>query len=274
MNKKIKYSILITLILVVGFVIYSFLFGKLFPYSPFIIGFSKNELNHTTIYVQKGSIYNKLDEIDSLIPLVEEFHELKFLYKPRLFIFRDNNSFYQRNISKARFCSYYNGSVVISPWALKESEDNKINLDIYLKHELSHSLLQQHMGILRAFQYPAWLLEGIAVYSTNQMGTSWYPSKSETYNYIKKGNFMPPEYFKTKKEDTIKLDVKYRITFMYSEFACIVDYLIEQYGKDKFLSYMKELTHDDKHNNVFKDIYGIDFSKCIQDFRESVKKQL
>lgn len=46
---------------------------------------------------------------------------------------------------------------------------------------------------------------------------------------------MPPEYFKTKKEDKIKPDVKYRITFMYSEFACIVDYLIEQYGKDKYI---------------------------------------
>jgi len=57
---------------------------------------------------------------------------------------------------------------------------------------------------------------------------------------------------------------------MYSEFACIVDYLIEQYGKDIFLSYMKELTHENEHNKIFKEIYGLDFSNFIQNFRESV----
>jgi len=50
---------------------------------------------------------------------------------------------------------------------------------------------------------------------------------------------MPPKYFKTGKEDDIKLEVKFRIAFMYSEFACIVDYLVTTYGKDKLLQYMK-----------------------------------
>jgi hypothetical protein len=128
--------------------------------------------------------------------------------------------------------------------------------------------------MINAFQYPAWLLEGIAVYSANQMGTSWYPSKSETYNYIRKGNFMPPEYFKTSKEEQIKLDVKYRITFMYSEFACIVDYLIEKYGKSKFMSYIKGLTTNNNHDRIFKSIYGIEFGRFIQDFRASVMNQI
>lgn len=81
---------------------------------------------------------------------------------------------------------------------------------------------------------------------------------------------MPPEYFKTKKEDRINLDVQYRITFMYSEFACIVDYLIEKFGKEKFLSYMKELTTISDHDKIFKKIYGIEFGKCITNFRESI----
>jgi len=113
-NKKTKYFMAAGFFLLVTFTIYSFLFGKLFPYSPVSIGFSKNE--------------------------------------------------------------------------------------IYLKHELSHSLLHQHSGIIRAGKYPAWLLEGIAVHSANQMGTSCYPSKKETYNYIRKGNFMPPEYLKQRRK--------------------------------------------------------------------------
>lgn len=52
---------------------------------------------------------------------------------------------------------------------------------------------------------------------------------------------MPPQYFKTRNEDCVKLNVTHRIPFMYSEFACMVDYLIEFYGKDKLLKFMTAL---------------------------------
>lgn len=271
MNKQLKKLILATFILVFGFIIYSFLFGKLFPYSPIIIGFSKNELSNTIFYIQKEAKYGELKKINDLVPFVEKFHELKFRRKPRIFLFKDKKSFYQRSIAKARASTYYNGDIVLSPLLLKEAEIGKISLTVYLKHELSHSLLHQYSGIIKASQYPAWLLEGIAAYSSNQMGTSRYPSKKETYNFIRKGNFMPPQYFRTKKEDQVKLEVEHRITFMYSEFACIVDYLIKQYGKDKFLKYIKKLTETNNHDNVFINIYNIEFNKFIHDFRESFK---
>ncbi len=272
-SKNVKIFLSITSIIIIGFVIYSFLYGKLFPYSPIIIGFSRYELTNTVIYIQKGTDYIDITDIksvDALIPVVEDFHGLKFIRKPRLFIFKDSNSFFNRSISRARFCAFYNGDLVLSPKALTEAESGKISLEIYLRHELSHSLLHQHSGIIRASQYPAWLLEGIAVYSSNQMGTSWYPSKDETYNYIRSGNFMPPEYFKTSKEEQIKLNVKYRNTFMYSEFACIVDYLAEKYGRDKLILYMKKLTTNTNHDKVFKEVYGIEFRECIQNFKNQL----
>ena len=268
MKKKIL--IIGIIILLAGFLTYSFLWGKLFPYSSIIIGFSKHELPNTIIYVQNGAKYNDFEKIDNLIPAVENFHELKFIKKPKIFIFRDDNSYLQRSVSKARFCAFSSGSLVISPWALKEAEEGKISLEIYLRHELSHVLLFQHKGILASFRYPSWLLEGIAVYSTDQMGTSFYPSKEEIYDLIRQGNFMPPVYFKTGKEDHVKLNAKYRITFMYSEFACIVDYLIKTYGKEKFLNYMKYLLKNDDHDKVFKEIYGIEFDKFLVNFKNYV----
>lgn len=113
--------------------------------------------------------------------------------------------------------------MVIAPWALTEADNGDLSLEIYLKHELSHSLLHQHLGIIHSFRYPKWLLEGIAVYSSGQMGTSFYPSNKETCQYIEQGNFMPPQYFRTRKEDQFNLEVKYRLPFMYSEFACIAE---------------------------------------------------
>ncbi len=251
---------------------YQFLWGKLFPYSPVKLGFEKFEFSNIVVYVQDGSETYDYKSLDSLIPSVENFHKLNFVNKPEIIFFRDANSYYQRTITKARFYSYPNGTLVVSPWAVKEALDNEISMEIYLKHELSHTLLYEHMGFITAyFFYPRWLLEGIAVFSSNQMGTSWYPSKNETYEYIRQGSFLPPEYFNTKKEDEVILNLKYKTAFVYSEFACIVDYLIENYGKDKFYEYMVKLFDSWHPEAVFKDVYGINFNTCLNDFRQDVK---
>ncbi len=269
-KKKIRILILGLLVTIYSVLTYELLWGKLFSFSPIIIGFAKYELPHSSIYVQNGGDVSNLTRIDTLIPLVEDFHELKFSYKPKIFIFRDSISFIRHSLSKARFCVYPNGRLFISPWATKEDKEGKISLEIYVRHELFHSLIDQNAGLINAFRYPQWLMEGIAVYGTNQMGTSFYPSKEETYRYIYQGNFLQPLDFKTKNEDKTKLNVEYRITFMYSEFACIVDYLIETYGKEKLLIFMKKLLIESDNDKVFKEVYNIEFSQVIQNFRNQV----
>lgn len=271
-RRTVRLAVIALIIIGMGALTYLFLWGKLFPYSPVIVGFSKHELPHTVLFVQNGAGFQEFSRVDSLIPSVEEFHQLKFTKKPRIFIFRDRESYLRRTITEARFYAYPNGSLVISPWAVKEAEEGKISLDIYVRHELSHTLLYQHMGILAAYlYYPKWLMEGIAVYSTGQMGTSWYPGRDETYGYIRQGNFMPPQFYKTGREDKVRLDVPYRITFIYSEFACIVDYLIAAQGKEKFLNYMKTLLNNNHHDRVFKECYGVDFDQFLLKFKDSVQ---
>jgi hypothetical protein len=267
---KLKKILIGIAIVVFGFLGYLFLFGKLFTYSPIIIGFTKHELTNTIIYVQKDADFNDFARIDTLIPSIEHFHDLNFTQKPEIFIFRDSLSFIKRSFSRARFSAYPSGRLILSPWALKEDQQGMISLEIYVRHELSHVLIFQHKGILAELRYPKWLLEGIAVYGTNQMGTSFYPSKDETYHAIALGNFLPPFDFKTKREDNVKLNVKYPIAFKYSEFACIVDHLVADYGKTKFLTYMKSLLTINDHDKIFKQIYGIDFSKFLMDFRQFV----
>lgn len=269
-KKKIRILIIGLFVTIFSVLTYELLWGKLFPFSPIIIGFTKYEQPHSSIYVQDGGDVSNLTRIDTLIPIVEDFHELKFLYKPKIFIFRDSISFIRHSLSKARFCVYPNGRLFISPWALKEDKEGKISLEIYMRHELSHSLIYQNADLINAFRYPQWLMEGIAVYSTNQMGTSFYPSKEETYRYIYQGNFLQPLDFKTENEDKTILNVEYRITFMYSEFACIVDYLIETYGKEKLLIFMKKLLKESDNDKVFKEVYKIEFSQVIQNFRKQV----
>lgn len=271
MKIKIKTVILGIVVLSAGCGTYFLLWGELFTVSPIILGFSKYELSNIIAYVQNGAEGGDLPAIDTFIPAVERFHDLEFIKKPRLFFFRDRASYLRRSLTRARFNALPNGRLVISPWAVQEAKEGIISLEIYLRHELSHTLLYQHMSLPMAFRYPQWLMEGIAVYSSGQMGTSWYPSKDETYAYMRQGNFMPPQLFKTRKEDRVRLDVPYRMTFMYAEFACIVDRLISIRGRERFMMYMKRLLKDSHHDAVFREIYGLDFEGFLLGFRAFVE---
>lgn len=273
LQKKSKLFIIGILLGITAIALYQFLWGKLFAYSPIKTGFTKYELRNVVVYIQEGSENYNYTKIDSLIPSVEQFHRLNFIRKPEIIFFRDADSYYQRTTTKARFYAYPNGSLLVSPWAVQEALDGKISMEIYLRHELSHTLLYQHMDFITAyFIYPQWLLEGIAVYSSNQMGTSFYPDRKKTYEYIRKGSFLHPSIFNTKKADDVKLNVNYKATFAYSEFGCIVEYLILKYGKEKFFKYMISLSDSYFPEKVFKDVYGIDFNVCIENFRQHVKE--
>jgi hypothetical protein len=268
-KRFVKIVAVIAMTIAVSLFIYLFLWGKFFPYSPLKISFDKFELSNVIIYVQHGVHYDDYSLMDAYPPAVEKWHDLSFLAKPKIFIFRDKDSYLKRSNTKARFCAYPNGCILTSPWALQEAKEGKISCEIYLKHELSHVLLYQHMGIIEAYiQYPRWLLEGIAMCSAEQMGTSLYPGKEQTYACIHQGDFMPPSYYKSRNEDSVSLNVQNRIGFLYSEFGCIVDYLILSFGKEKFLNYMKELLRDSDHDRVFQRIYGIDFDDFLGNFKK------
>lgn len=262
--------IYVIIVAVIAIILWLFLFGKLFPYSPITIGFEKIELENIIIYTQKGSEFKGFTGADTLITGVVRFHDLEFKTKPKLFIFRDSINYIRRSPSKARYCTFPNSKIFITPWALSEVLKGKISNEIYLKHEFSHSLIFQHTGFIKALKYPGWLLEGLAVYSSNQMGTGSYPGKAETYSMIANGNFMPPDSYKTKNEDSIRLEVPQRISFTYSEFACIVDYLITKHGMDKFLDYIEKLTENQNNDMVFKEVYRVEFDRFLDEFRMSV----
>jgi hypothetical protein len=128
------------------------------------------------------------------------------------------------------------------------------------------------MGLIADFRYPKWLMEGIAMYTAEQMGTSLYPSKNQVYELIREDNYFPPQFYKTNQEEDTQLNVENRIAFLYSEFACIVDYLIERYGEEKFHHYMTELFTNTNHDAVFKKVFNLSFSEFQNEFVEFVRR--
>lgn len=249
---------------------YIVLFGKLFPYSPVIIGFERTDLENVVVYTQEGFTFEDHSWIDTLFPALEEFHRLEFESRPRIIFFGDSATYAERSPSRARLCEFYNGTIVVAPWTSREDAEGIISLETYLSHELSHSLLHQHMGPVAAMRYPRWLLEGIATLASGQMGTTFYPDPDETRRLIAAGNWMPPETFGTDAEDGVGLDVENRMPFIYCEFALIVEDIIQRFGRDRFQDYMTGFTFWRDHNEVFERAFGLEFSEYLVEFRAGI----
>jgi hypothetical protein len=268
-----------TVLLLTVVIIYSSLWGRLFPFSPIVLGFEKREFNKTLIYHRPGTDISKIikiDSIDSIINGVENFHQLKFKRKVKIFIFNSDKDYARRTGTRARFVTFpLYGRIFVSGKAKKESEEGNIHLDIYLRHELSHSLLYHNMSLCRSQYYPGWLLEGIAVYSANQMGVDGYFTKEETFDKIKEGYFLNPDDWSTtllkpQSENVKNFPLPNKYWFIYSEFACLVDDIIQNYGKEKFLQYMTVLLEEKDDKKAFKRIFGIEFNEYVNDFENRV----
>jgi len=268
MKKKTRFAAAAVLALFAGGIVHQLFWGKLFAYAPFFPGFSKRDTAGATIYVQRKARFAEAKAVDAWLSAVEETHGLAFVRKPKIFIFRDDGDYYRRSLSRTRFFTYPNGSILLRPGALQEATEGRISLEIYLKHELSHALLFQHMTTATAYgSFPRWLLEGIAVFRSGQRGTSWYPGKAETLDLIRRGNFFPPDDFGKKRGDFAALGVPNRSAFLYAEFACLVEALIESYGEDRFAAYLKRLMNGGRHVMVFREVFGTDFVDFLRNFR-------
>jgi len=260
--------------------IYLFLWGPLFPLSPIIIGFDQKEFAGATIYYHQGTDISKLINvnIDKLIKETEDFHQLKFQKKVEIIICNSDNELARLTGGcKSLFVTTpVYGRIFISSKAKNEIKEKKINYLVYLKHELSHSLLFQNMSLYRSQYYPGWLMEGIAVYSSNQMGVDGYYTKEETFVKIKEGYFLNPEDWGTtllKRQglNVINFPLANKYRFIYSEFACIVDDLIQKYGKEKFNQFFIALLKNGHDNQIFQQIYGIEFNNYLDDFRNECR---
>ena len=75
------------------------------------------------------------------------------------------------------------------------------------------------------------------------------------------------------REDGLHLTVPYRSTFAYSEFACLVDHLIERHGKEKFGQYMTGLLGTYRHDALFQEVYGMEFDAFIEEFKTHVNHE-
>ncbi len=149
---------------------------------------------------------------------------------------------------------------------------------MYLQHELSHSLTQQNLSLIRTITFPSWLNEGIAVYSANQFGKAGYFTKREVSKHLSQGFFFHPYWWPQPLQqvpiESKKFKLKNKYYFIYSEYGSIVDDLIIKYGRDCFIVYYHQLLKHKENDEVFQNVFGISFSDYLYEFKKRMVSKL
>ena len=270
-KRKIGSFILIVLLVFPG---YSFLFGRLFPFSPIIIGYKRKEFNKAIIYYHKTDNINEFFSIDSIIDGVERFHRLTFKSKVKIFLAESDKEYKRYTGTSARFVTQpLKGRIFISDRAKNEYRNKEIQFETYIKHELSHSILYQNISFIRSLDYPTWFMEGIAMYSAKQVGTDGYYSFEKTKEKIKAGYFVEPDDWGTiitsKGKSVVNCKLVNKYWFIYSEFALIINDLINQHGEDKLIDFLKGSLDSKDFYQLFKITFGQSFDNYLRNFKNT-----
>ena len=139
--------------------------------------------------------------------------------------------------------------IIFSPERVEKETIHKYSDDFYykiIKHELAHRFTH----ILRKANNCHWLTEGLAVYVSGQIDERVKPK--EFCNFL--------SYFD-------EADSK-----IYAESPFAVEILIKQFGKKKFLEFLKvsDTENEKEFKKIFKDFFGIElgyewFNKMLKE---------
>lgn len=262
MTKKLITTIV--LVLIIGFCLDQLFWGRLFPWSPLKIGYRPIQTAKATVILPNTVQFPKeLQNINQLFSQVEQFHQLRFTKRVAIILPKNFSQFIKFTGQTGVACSLQTGTVIyLSPKIIDEKRD----MAVILKHELSHIILYQHTSFFKSTKIPRWLNEGVAIYSGNPH--DYY--EGEDFSKLAVGRKY---FFDILNPDQAvkKIPRKYRNKFIYAEYRGFIEYLVNQHGIEKLRKYLKEVINQPKmEKELFKQIYQVEFSNMVLDFKAGI----
>lgn len=261
-KKKITY---IAALFSMALLFYLF-WGPLFPWSPIKPGFQKIPSSKAKVYIHTmNSSDSIVYHIDQILEDEEAFHQLN--YKDRVSIV-----VVDPNTNMKRFAPWLRGSgysvslsmlnlIYIGPIARQSSQGIKT----YLKHELSHMLMDQNASFRKALKMheQGWLLEGIAQYFS---GHHFY-SRSKFIEICKSNQIS----FSSLREQN-PLDMSFpNLKLNYTYYQLFVEYLVSQYGQEPLQDYIKRyIDEPGNYREMFPTVYGSELDVILVAFKASL----
>jgi hypothetical protein len=252
-----------TLAFVVVMFAAAFCYGPLFPWSPVKPGYNHFILHRADIYYPSGTTLDEsYRQVDSFIEEAETFHQLKMpdrvtVIEPRTWADFHRQAPWQRGNAVGGL-TLQTGTVI---WITPKIAEKQLDPGEFLRHELSHAILDQNMTMWRGHKMngQSWLSEGLAVDFGRQK------------SYLTEGEFVARAH--TEPLAPVFNGENSDMRFEYVAWRYFVEYLIHLRGRDKFQDYLLRVMQDpDQARALFPEFFGMPFDNAVQEFQAKVRE--
>jgi hypothetical protein len=237
--------------------------GPLFPWSPIKPGYTHFTLHRADIYYPAGTtLDDSYRQLDSFIDEAEKFHQLKMpdritVIAPRRWVDFHLQAPWQRGPVGA--LTLQTGTVIFITPKIAEKHFDTAE---YLRHELSHAILDQNMPLWRGHKMNGqpWLYEGLAV------------------DFGKQKSYLTEDEFVTRAQ-TEPLAPAFNgndsdMRFNYVAWRYFLEYLIRTRGRNKFQDYLLRVMQDpDQARALFPEFFGGSFDGAVLEFQAATRRQ-
>ena len=251
------------LAIVIVVVAVAFCFGPLFPWSPLKPGYTHFILHRADIYYPSGTTLDEsYRQLDVFIEEAEAFHKLKMpdritAIAPRTWRDFHMQAPWQRGNAIGGL-TLQTGTVI---WITPKVAEKHFDPAEFLRHELSHAILDQNMPLWRGHKLNAqpWLYEGIAVDFGRQKS---YLTEQE---FIARAQTEPlAPVFNGNNSD---------MRFNYVAWRYFVEYMMTKRGRDRFQDYLLRVMQDpDQARAVFPELFGVSFDNAVLEFQSKLRE--
>jgi hypothetical protein len=250
---------------------YLFRFGWLAPYSPFLFGFEKMAYARADVYYHLGAETVFPEDVDRSILDMETKLGLNAKRRIDIMLCRSDNENSRLTGSTTRAKTFpFFGRIVISRKLQDEVLGGELPLKPYIEHEIAHSLIMQHFSGMAVVSFPGWLNEGLAVWASDQFGKARYYSRAQVAECMSRGYYYDPRWWKhpwqMEPRQSLEFPLADKYYFIYAEFGCMVEDLMNTYGRDRFDIYFHDLLKGGREDRVFRAVFGVDFEDYLRSF--------
>lgn len=261
---RFRWFLALVYLLFIG-VLLAFPYGPLFPWSAWKPGYEKLELGRADVYYGTGQpLPDAYRHVDQYIREAELFHRLRMPARVTVIACRDWSDFH-------RFVPWVGsavGAVTLLPGdkilVTPKIAERKLDYAEFLRHELSHSALNQNQSPLHGFQMEGepWLYEGIAVLFGRQKA---YEPWSVVRQKAQEIDFVPLI------DRPASRPVDMRLFYPVARY--FLEYWIETQGRDRFqkllVATMAEPAGCRRH---FHNAYGLGLDDAIRQYQKAVRE--
>jgi hypothetical protein len=267
--KKVKKALAVFAVALAAASVYALFWGPLFPWNPWKPGYRAIRSEKAVIFTRRPErLTPAYKEIDSYMAEAEKTFDLKYHEPVKVIV---GYSELRRRLflpwSKAKAVSLPTGDVVYI--CANRIDNDKGNHDEYLRHELTHALLQQNAGLWRAWIMlkDQWLQEGVPVYFAGPR----YMTRDEMIEKFRAAGLTPS----TEPHQLFADAESRRPDFNYTMWGDFVGRMIDAKGLAVFNAFLRDYLDDpDQLPSIFAVHYGKPFDQAAGEYEAAMMKDI